>query len=234
MPFMHRYYDNDALDAFFMVRDTQSMELFFSPLACSVAVRIVLYEANATVDFVEVDRRDKRTVDGRDFTQIHPLGLVPALRTDDGVVLTETLAIFQHLADRFPEARLLPTDARSRVVALEWLAFASSELHKVIFGVLLDENANDGARALALHKSGRRLDYLAHKLADRSYALDSFSAVDAYLLTILNWARATPIDLSRWPSLSAYVARHRARPSVRRAFDEELPLYRARPLPTHG
>lgn len=227
---MHRSYDNDALDASSWIRDTQDMELYFSPLACSVATRIVLHEVGASFESFEVARRDKRTRDGRDYTRIHPLGLVPALRTEDGVVISENLAVFQYLADRFPEARLLPTDAAARVVALEWLAFASTELHKVVFGVLLDEAANDGARAHALQKSTPRFDHLARRLADRPYALSAFSAIDAYLVTILNWAQATPIELSRWPNVQAYAKRLGERPSVRRAFAEELPLYRAQPL----
>ena len=42
--------------------------------------------------------------DGSDFSQVNPLGLVPTLRTDDGLVLTENAAILQYVADRFPQA----------------------------------------------------------------------------------------------------------------------------------
>jgi glutathione S-transferase len=38
---------------------------------------------------------------------------------------------------------------------------------------------------------------------------------------------ATPVDLDRWPSIKAYFARMKERPSVRRAFTEELALYKA-------
>ena len=42
------------------------MELYFSPLACSLAARIALYEAGLEATFVRVDPRTKRLPDGRD------------------------------------------------------------------------------------------------------------------------------------------------------------------------
>ena len=65
------------------------MDLYFSPLACSLATRIALYEAGAQANFLEVDPKTKIVQkDGSDFRQVNPLGLVPTLRTDDGTVLT--------------------------------------------------------------------------------------------------------------------------------------------------
>ena len=44
------------------------MKLYFSPLACSLATRISLYEANAEdALFAEVDPKTKQTLDGKDF-----------------------------------------------------------------------------------------------------------------------------------------------------------------------
>ena len=81
------------------------MDLYFSPLACSLATRIALYEAGAEAAYLEVDPRTKVVQnDGSDFRAINPLGLVPTLRTDDGLVLTENAAILQYVADRFPQA----------------------------------------------------------------------------------------------------------------------------------
>src|SRR3569832_875262 len=79
------------------------MDLYFSPLACSLATRIAFYEAGYEATYLEVDPKSKVVQnDGSDFRAINPLGLVPTLRTDDGEVLTEHAAILQYVADRFP------------------------------------------------------------------------------------------------------------------------------------
>ncbi|XHF22393.1 hypothetical protein NR800_06065 [Corallococcus interemptor] len=47
------------------------------------------------------------------------------------------------------------------------------------------------------------------------------------MVTVLGGCVATPIDLKKWPALSAYFARLRERPSVAKAFLEERALYAA-------
>ena len=83
------------------------MQLYFSPLACSLATRISLYEAGAEAGFIEVDPKTKRILDdGSDYLKVYPLGLVPAIRMDDGALLTENAAILQYVAERFPKVTL--------------------------------------------------------------------------------------------------------------------------------
>ena len=87
------------------------MDLYFSPMACSLASRIALYEAGAAdVRFIEVDPKSKHTLDGADYREIYPLGLVPLLRLDDGSLLSENAAILQYIASRYPDAKLAPVD----------------------------------------------------------------------------------------------------------------------------
>jgi glutathione S-transferase len=201
------------------------MQLYYSPLACSMAARIAFHEAGADATFIEVDPKTKLTRDGKDFRDIHPLGLVPTLRTDDGDLLTENAAILQYVADFFPGAKLAPTDRMERARLHEWLCFIGTELHKALFGPLLDSKAPEGAKAYALEKGTSRLSHLEKHLTGREFLLDRFSVADAYLFTVLNWSVVTPIDLKKWPAISAYFARLRDRPSVAKAFAEERALY---------
>lgn len=201
------------------------MKLYFSPLACSLASRIVLYEVGAAVTFEEVDAKTKRTASGLDFTAIHPLGLVPVLELDDGAILSENAAILQLLAERFPDAALAPRDPLGRARLQQWLSFIGTELHKALFVPLLDATASKEARAYALSKADGKLAWLASALEGRATLLDEFSVADAYLWTVLNWAMVTPVDLKKHPSIVAYQKGLRDRPSVARAFSEERVLY---------
>ncbi|MBV9626683.1 MAG: glutathione S-transferase N-terminal domain-containing protein [Xanthobacteraceae bacterium] len=201
------------------------MDLYFSPLACSMATRIAIYEAGGNARFIEVDTKAKRLTDGTDFLAINPLGYVPVIRTDNGELLTENSAILQHVAERFPDAALAPADGIERSRLQAWLSFIGTELHKGLFIPLLDRKAPEAAKQYAISKYGPRLDYLNTYLKGREFLLDRFSVADAYLTTVLNWSRATTIDFEQWPAVKDYFDRMRARPAIARAFAEEGALF---------
>ncbi len=203
------------------------MELYFSPLACSLASRIVLYEAGADAQFTEVDPKTKRTMDGADYREIYPLGMVPLIRFDDGSTLTENAAILQYIAARYPEAQLGARDDLERARLQQWLCFIGTELHKALFMPLFDLALGEDAKQHALEKGKSRLAYLNDYLTGREFLLDRFTVADAYLYTVLNWSNATPVDLTPWPAVQSYRARLQARPAIARAFKEELALYDA-------
>ncbi|MBH5368292.1 glutathione binding-like protein [Bradyrhizobium glycinis] len=205
------------------------MDLYFSPLACSMATRVALYEAGAEANYLEVDPPTKKVLnDGSDFRTVNPIGLVPTLRTDEGVVLTENAAILQYVADRFPQAGLGASAGIERTRLHQWLCFIGTELHKGLFIPMLDRKAPQEAKAYALEKNLSRLDYLDNYLKGREFLLDHFSVADAYLVTIINWTMATPpIELAKWPSVKAYYERLRQRPSIAKAIAEEFELYKA-------
>lgn len=203
------------------------MDLYFSPLACSMATRIALYEAGADARFVEVDPFTHALMDGTPFATITPLALVPAIKTDEGDFLVENAAVLQHVAARFPDAQLAPSDARGRALLQQWLCFVGTELHKLVFAPLLDKKAPPGAKEYALSKVQARFDLLEKHLTGREFLLDRFSVADCYLTTVLNWTIATPIDVAKWPAVASYLGRMRKRPSVMKAISVELPLYQA-------
>ena len=207
------------------------MELYFAPLACSMSARIALAEAGAAIKLAEVDTHAGRIVaTGEDYRAINPLGYVPALRLDDGTVLTENSAILQYIADQYPEAQLAPpaSDRIGRARLRQWLSFISAELHKSLMTPLLSAKTPPEVKAWTLSKYTPRVAYLDEKMKGREFLLDRFSIADGYLTTVLNWTRATPeIDLSAYPNVKAYLERMRARPSVAEALATEIPLFRA-------
>ena len=204
------------------------MDLYFSPLSCSMATRIALYETGDVANFLEVDPKTKRLDDGSDYRAVYALGLVPALRTDDGQLLTENAAILQYVADRRPQSGLAPTDPAGRTRLHQWLCFIGTELHKALFVPLLDKKLPAEMKAYVLDKNLSRLTYLDKYLTGREFLLDHFTIADAYLATILNWTQVIPaIEMSQYPALVAYLGRLRQRASVARALGEEALLWKA-------
>lgn len=203
------------------------MELYFSPLACSLASRIALYEAQADAHFTEVDPKTKRTADGTDYLAVYPLGMVPLIRLEDGSLLSENAAVLQYIAARYPDAELGARDDLERAKLQQWLCFIGTELHKALFIPLFDKALNEDAKQHALAKGKSRLAYLNNYLTGREFLLSRFTVADAYLYTVLNWSMATAVDLAPWPAVQSYFKRLQTRPSIAKAFKEELALYKA-------
>lgn len=203
------------------------MELYFSPLACSLATRITLYELGLPAQFHQVDLATKRLVaDGANYLDINPKGQVPSLRTDDGVILTEAAAVLQYIAELDGSHRLAPGGGTvNRAILRQWLNYIATEIHKGIFAPQFNPASPDEAKTFARDVLlPNRYAYISKYLDGRAYILDEFSIADAYLATTLNWVTWIGLDLSHWPLLQAYHSRILERPAVGRAFEEESAL----------
>ena len=197
------------------------MKLYYAPGACSLAPHIVAREAGLELDLVKVDLAAKRTEAGEDYLAINTKGSVPALRLDDGPVLTENAVVLQYLAAQAPAARLMPEHGFERYRLLEWLNFVATELHKG-FGPLWNPATPDSVRQATRDTLGGKFDYLQQALEGRDYLTgDRFTIADAYAFVVLNWTAMHDIDLSRWPGLVALAQRVAARPAVRNALGAE-------------
>jgi glutathione S-transferase len=201
------------------------VKLYFSPMACSMASRILFYEVGAAAEFVRVDPKTKKLPDGSDYLALNPMGMVPMLVDDDGWQLLENTAILPWIASRHAESGLQPSDPRAAAKVQQWLGFINSELHKAVFIALLSPTADNVIKEDARRLAQRRMDVLDAHLSKSRYLVDSFSAADAYLATVLSWAPHCGIDLARWPHVEKYWTHIAQRPSVDRALKEEWTLY---------
>ncbi|HET9862576.1 MAG TPA: glutathione transferase GstA [Steroidobacteraceae bacterium] len=198
------------------------MQLYFAPGACSLASHITLREAGLPVDLKRTDTRTKKLEDGSDYFAVNSKGAVPALRLDDGQVLTEGPAILQYLADQRPESGLVPrAGTLERYRVLEWLNFITSEVHKS-FSPLFNPAADAKVKEYTTQNIEKKFDWLDKQLAGKQYLTgDTFTIADAYLFVVANWSNFVGIDLGRWPALKAFQERVAARPKVREAMEAE-------------
>lgn len=192
------------------------MKLYLSPGACSLADHIALHEAGIAFDRVTVDLKAKRTDDGRDYAQINPKGYVPALEFDDGQLLTENIAILSWVTDQAP--KLAPHGELAQFRLLEMLAFISTEIHKG-FKPLFTQGSTDADKAAAKEAIGKRLAQVAARLTGDYLFGAEVSVADAYLFTMLTWARKSSIALP--DPLPAFFDRMSHRPAVKQALHHE-------------
>ena len=204
------------------------MDLYHAPLAGSFAVHVACLEAGITPVLHLVDGKTKRLPDGRDYRQIVPHGIVPAIGLPDGSVLTELTAVLPYVADRAPAKHLAPApDSPERYRLIEWLAFIATELHKKHLQPVFGTNVAAGSDAWSRANVDAMFAHVARRLDHHDYLLDTFSVADCYLFWVLFVAPHGGLSLNAHPSLKAYVERIRARPSVTAALAIEVPLYTA-------
>lgn len=198
------------------------MKLYFSPGACSLAPHIALREAGHDFEIERVDIPNKKTESGDDYWTVNPKGYVPALKLDDGTVLTEVAVILQYIADQNQAANLAPRfGSIERYHLLEWLNFIATEVHKQI-GAMFNPKMTPEMKAVQIGVIDRRMGALDTMLAGKQYLMgDAFSIADAYLFNILLWAPKHNIDIGKWPNVAAVNARVGTRAKVVEAMKAE-------------
>jgi maleylpyruvate isomerase len=86
---------------------------------------------------------------GPDFTAINPQRLLPALITDDGATLTQSLAILEWLDETHPDPALLPADPLERAHVRAFAQVIACEIHPLqnlrVLKYLADEFGADAA-----------------------------------------------------------------------------------------
>lgn len=191
------------------------MKLYHHPGACSLSSQIALREAGRPFETEDVDLESKCTAGGGDFTAINPKGYVPALQLDNGELLTETLAVLDYIATRYPV--LAPGGPLGRTRLLETLAYISTEIHKS-FGPL----ATGGMwpdKANAAYVITYRMQFLADTMQGDYLFGDRPSVADFYLYVMLLWAERFGVDVPA--KLVALRRRLEVRPAVQAALEAD-------------
>ncbi|OJU10958.1 MAG: glutathione S-transferase [Caulobacterales bacterium 68-7] len=191
------------------------MKLYYAPLACSLADHIALREAGFAFTTERVDLRTCRMEGGADFRAVNPKGYVPALRLDDGELLTENVAVLDWIASQAPALAVDGPLGRTRV--LEALTYITTEIHRAFKPMWHQGTAE--AKAQAGATVSRLLQPLSAGLADDYLFGDRPSVADFYLFVMLLWAERFAVDTPE--PLIALRDRIKARPAVQVAMTHE-------------
>jgi len=196
-------------------------------------VRIALNFKGVTPEraFVHLRRNAQRE---DDYLALNPHGLVPALVTDDGAVLAQSLAIVEYLEETHPSPPLLPADpaARARVRAIA-LAIACDihpldnlrVLRYLLHTVGVTEEQKDawykywidvGLEALEIQLS-------RDDATGRFCHGDAPTLADVCLVPQLANARRVAMDLSPYPTLTRIETACRALPAFAAAEPSRQP-----------
>ena len=160
---------------------------------------------------------------------LQPFGQIPTYE-EGNLALFESGAIVFHIAES--HAGLLPDDPHARARAIAWMFAAVSTIEPPIVEREQVRYAEGDKpwyadRLPILEDRIRvRLDDLSARLGDAEWLDGAFSAGDLLMVMVLRRLEGIRM-LEEYPSLSAYVARGKARPAYQRAFAAQLAVFTA-------
>ena len=161
------------------------------------------------------------------FHAINSGGKIPTL-LDGDLVLTESVAICNYLAEKFPEKGLIPASGTiERAKYDEWMLFQLGQQEQPLWSkgkhtfALPEEVRIPAMLETATFEFKRAVDLAAEKLGDRTWCVgDSFSMVDIVLAHTLRWAVSFEFKHEH-ANLTAFLERMEARPAFQRMLNSE-------------
>ena len=193
-------------------------------------VRIGLALKGLDFDTVPVDLRagDQH---GEAYRARNPQGLAPALETDGGDLLTQSLAILEWLEEAHPSPPLLPPDALGRARVRAMAAIVACDIHP-----LNNLRVHQALQGLGVSR-GDVTTWSARWVSDGFDALDSLVArygdgfaygatptlADCLLVPQVYAAARYDLDMARWPALKAASDHAAAHPAFEAAHPRNQP-----------
>lgn len=145
---------------------------------------------------------DPADVRSRFFTEVNPMGKIPAI-VHDGRVVTESGAIIAYLAEAFPAAGLAPT-AQERADYYRWMFFTAGPIEQAVTNFRAGfVPAPEQEFFLGYGSYDRTVDELERAIQARPFiAGDRFTAADVYIGSHVGWG----LGLQTLPPREAFLA----------------------------
>ncbi len=204
-----------------------SLKLFYAPGACSFVPHAMLEISGVNFEpaMVKLHKGEQRTAD---YLALNPHGQVPVL-VEEGVAITQIVAILLHLDAKMPHAHILPATGKARTQALSLLAWMNNTAHPTFTHFFMpekfsdDEAAQKAMKRFAVDRFRACLQDIEARAVNASPWLfgEHPGAVDAYALTLLRWGGYAGIDPTTLPATWALVQRFAALPPVAAVVERE-------------
>ena len=206
-------------------------DYFRSSAAYRVRIALNLKGLAPQREFVHLRKGAQR---GEDYLAVNPQGLVPALVTDDGTVLTQSLAIVEYLDETVPSPPLLPRDPLERARVRSLAQAIACDIHPIdnlrVLRYLLHTVGVEEAQKDAWYKYWIDVGLEALETAvsrDRATGRfchgDAPTLADICLVPQLANARRVDMDLSPYPTLVRIDAECQKLPAFANAAPQRQP-----------
>ncbi|HJT97423.1 MAG TPA: glutathione S-transferase family protein [Rhodanobacteraceae bacterium] len=168
-----------------------------------------------------VDLNLPREERSEDFRRASLFGEVPALVDEDGLAVTQSNAILDHLARRYGQLDGATPAARTRV--REWLAWEANRIAMSLPHLRFSRRFTPAGEALEAYWTSRM--HADFDRLDAAFGASAFLAGDAPTIAdvsccgYLFWADQAEVDLARWPGVTGWLSRIRSLPRWQAPYD---------------
>jgi glutathione S-transferase len=208
-----------------------TLQLYYTPVACSMVPYINLTEARADFEVVPLNFSKGEHM-SPEYLRLNPKHRVPVLMID-GEPLTENVAINLWIARAFPQAKLLPIDPKHEIKAISLMAWCASGIHPALTPNALPKrfcdapDSEESVKQCAQKLLAEHFGIADTLLAGREWFFDHYTAPDAYFFwTFLRALRfdVKYLDLSKFQNCHAHLNRMKQRASVQKllAFEKQI------------
>jgi len=202
------------------------LNLFYSPAAVSRASLIMLEEINADYTLTPVDfASGEQRTDA--YKSINPLGRVPALQTDSGL-LTETPAILAYLALAYPDTNMAMNNDHWAFAQIQsFNSLLASTVHvNHAHGRRGDrwateQSSFDDMRAMLPQTMTVSMQLVEDRVKGPWVMADNYTVCDPYLFTISGWLEGDGVDINQFPKIAKHYAAMSERAAVISALKAE-------------
>ena len=155
------------------------------------SVECALAEAGVPYEFkiVSLEKSEQKSPE---YLAINPSGKIPALKLPEGPVISESLGLLLMIADRYPQAKLLPpSGSAARAQCFRWLASMASEIYPMIeiidYPDRFAPEDTGGLKKRAVSRARERSLLLEQTIAGPWLLPEGFSLADIYLAMFCSW-----------------------------------------------
>jgi glutathione S-transferase len=149
-----------------------------------------------------------------EYLAFNSAGAIPAIE-DDGLALSESLAINLYLAKKHSLGGLYPASLEGEAQAWRWSLWAQGELEPWLMRETRETASAPTVAELVRPAAQRALGKLERALTGREWlAGEAFTVADFNVACVLSPSRAEHLDLAPYPNIAGWLARCYARPAA--------------------
>jgi glutathione S-transferase len=196
-----------------------TLTIYGSPNSRTMRVLWIATELGLTFEHIPYEFDDPALKQPA-FLKINSAGAIPTI-TDDGLALSESMAINLYLAKKYQDTSLealYPIDPNLESKAWQWSLWAQGHLEPWVQKDLVLVNVIEAIGSLADQAIYRSLDVLDTALSNRNWLIaEHFTVADLNVAAVLSPSRSSLLDMSGFQNVEKWLLRCYARPACLKA-----------------